>query len=248
MKKRCSILLAIALSVALLGCNVQPTPPSTTAATEPARQVTAPVTTPTEAPISTETEPAAAPSPAEGSAYLLSLPGFLAVFDAPSYDGCYVGSIGEKGVYTIVQEQTDPEGYLWGKLKSGIGWINLSEYHADIPLWAGLGSEALLDFPHHIAVVDDSEYMEYLVFQAKSTLTDVRLISLLPDVGTYTEDSILCTIPELTPDMPLIAQVVFYGDFTTYGLSFTDENGTQRLFAVYISGRNGAPILQEYTP
>ena len=76
----------------------------------------------------------------------------------------------------------------------------------------------------------------------------MRLISLLPDVGTYVEDSILYTIPELTPDMPLIAQVVFYGDFTTYGLSFTDENGTQRLFVVYISGRNGAPILQEYTP
>ena len=248
MKKRCSILLAIALSIALLGCDAQPALPSTTIATEPVPQLTAPVTTPTEAPISTETEPATEPSPTEDPTYLLSLPGFLSVFDAPSYDGCYVGSIGEKGVYTIVQEQTDPEGYLWGKLKSGIGWINLSEYHADIPLFAGLGSEKLLDFPHHIAIADDSEYMEYLVFQAKSTLTNVRLISLLPDVGTYVEDSILYTIPELTPDMPLIAQVVFYGDFTTYGLSFTDENGTQRHFAVYISGRNGAPILQEYTP
>ena len=115
MKKRCSILLAIALSVALLGCDSLPAHPSTSTVTEPATQFTAATTIPTEAPTPTETEPATEPSPTEGSAYLLSLPGFLSVFDAPSYDGCYVGSIGEKGVYTIVQEQTDSEGYLWGK-------------------------------------------------------------------------------------------------------------------------------------
>ena len=157
-------------------------------------------------------------------------------------------SVGQDGVYTIVEEQADEEGNLWGKLKSGVGWICLSELHADLPLIAGLGDAAVLDAPHYFVNVDDAEFSQYIVFQPKSTLTDVQLTMLLPDVGGYTEDTLYDTIPELTPDTPLVAQVVFYGDFTTYGLSFLDEAGTHRQFALYISGRNGAPVLQEYTP
>lgn len=37
------------------------------------------------------------------------------------------GDIKDKGVYTITEEQTDREGKTWGRLKSGAGWIPLSE-------------------------------------------------------------------------------------------------------------------------
>ena len=36
------------------------------------------------------------------------------------------GSCFEKGIYTIVQTATATDGGTWGKLKSGIGWINIS--------------------------------------------------------------------------------------------------------------------------
>jgi uncharacterized protein YgiM (DUF1202 family) len=35
------------------------------------------------------------------------------------------GAIRDKGVYTIVEEQTGPGATKWGKLKSGAGWISL---------------------------------------------------------------------------------------------------------------------------
>ena len=38
-----------------------------------------------------------------------------------------VGSITDKGVYTIVEEKTGVGATKWGKLKSGVGWISLDD-------------------------------------------------------------------------------------------------------------------------
>ena len=35
------------------------------------------------------------------------------------------------GTYTIVEEATDEAGKLWGKLKSGVGWICVSDISAN---------------------------------------------------------------------------------------------------------------------
>ena len=194
-----------------------------------------------------EPEPEPAPEP-EPQSYTVRLSALIPIFDQPTYDGCYVQCVGEDGVYTIVEEKTDEEGSLWGKLKSGIGWIDLTALEQPTPVLAALMDERILEQPHHIAIVDNSEYMVYLVFAATETLTDVRLTMLQPAQIDYVEESTLHTIPEMTPEKPLVAEVVFYGDFTTYGLTFTDESGTERYFALYISGRNGAPVLQEFEP
>ena len=266
MKAFTALVLSVLLLIGMLtGCSSKPiAPESETTPTTEATQPSSPAQIPSEVPDTTKateapTEPAPTEAPteipteppmeaADPLPYTLSLYGFIAIFDEPTYDGCYVQSVGQDGVYTIVEEQTDEEGNLWGKLKSGVGWVCLSELSADLPLIAGLGDASVLDSPHYYVNVDDSEFSEYIVFQPKSTLTDVYLTMLLPDVGGYTEDTLYDTIQELTPDTPLVVRVVFYGDFTTYGLSFQDETGTQRHFALYISGRNGAPVLQEYTP
>lgn len=263
MKKFIIVLFCFTL---LTGCGQKQAAPAPTAAvsvpateapaTEPVPAQTSPSETATEpvaesAPAETSpeevTEPPAAAEAEEFTPYTLSLHSFVSIFDAPTYDGCYTASVGEDGVYTIVEEKADEEGNLWGRLKSGIGWVCLTDLQTELPVRAGLASEKVLESPHHLVIVDNSEYMEYLVFRSTQPLTDVRLTALLPDVGGYKEDCTYETLSQLTPEKPLVAEVVFYGDFTTYGLSFTDEAGTQRQFAVYISGRNSAPILQEYT-
>ena len=45
---------------------------------------------------------------------------------------------------------------------------------------------------------------------------------------------------------PLVADVVFYGDMTAYGLSFTDESGIQRHFAITMSGFDSSLVATEY--
>ena len=55
----------------------------------------------------------------------------LSIYDSPSYSGNIVGEITDKSKYTIVEEYIEPGqtsiGYTWGKLKSGLGWINMYE-------------------------------------------------------------------------------------------------------------------------
>ncbi|MCD7813122.1 MAG: hypothetical protein LUH20_03550 [Lachnospiraceae bacterium] len=64
--------------------------------------------------------------------------------------------------------------------------------------------------------------------------------------GTWKSEEELYTLSELLPGMAFVAGVEFYGDMTGYGISFTDENGFERSFAVHVSGRNGELLLDEY--
>lgn len=53
----------------------------------------------------------------------------LSIYDSPGYSANIVGEITDKSRYTIVEEYIEPGqtsiGYIWGKLKSGVGWINM---------------------------------------------------------------------------------------------------------------------------
>lgn len=52
----------------------------------------------------------------------------LLIYDSPNYNGSVVSEITDQGKYTIVEEFYDESSKSsWGKLKSGIGWINLQD-------------------------------------------------------------------------------------------------------------------------
>ena len=72
-------------------------------------------------------KPTPAPTPSTNSSYTVTLSGSDEVFKQPSRYSAFVQTIGLSGIYTIVEEAYDDMGNLWGKLKSGIGWVLLSE-------------------------------------------------------------------------------------------------------------------------
>lgn len=172
------------------------------------------------------------------------------IFDGPGYDAGYVSTVREAGVYTIVGEALDEEGNLWGRLKSGAGWVDLTHVRspeiAALPVSAGFAEGSLPVDAAHTFLMEDSEYTVWLAFRAYEPLTDVRFVSLaLTDEG-FSIDRTLYALPEMTAEQPLLTGVVFLGDMTTYGLHFRDGSGVRRFFAVSISGRNGMLILEEW--
>lgn len=173
------------------------------------------------------------------------------IFSGPGYDEFCVGTVRKAGVYTIVEEADDGEGHLWGRLKSGAGWIDLthvrSEEIAAWPVSAAFAADCPPANACHAFWTEDGEWVSWLVFRAYEPLTDVRLVEYDMTEADYANPQTLHTLPQLTPDVPFAAGVVFYGDMTTYGLSFTDAAGQQRCFAVSISGRNGMFVLDEVT-
>ena len=172
------------------------------------------------------------------------------IFSGPSYDEFCVGTVREAGVYTIVEEADDGEGHLWGRLKSGAGWIDLThvrdERIAAWPVSAAFARDCPPEGEYLRFAAEESEFTTWIAFRAHAPMRNVHLIS----IDTGTEDGpvpgeTLCILPEMTPGTPFVAGVVFYGDMTAYGLSFTDADGMTRLFQVSTSGRNGMLILDE---
>ncbi len=168
------------------------------------------------------------------------------IFDQPGYDYYIVDTVWEKGLFTIIEEKEDEEGNLWGKLKSGQGWIDLTriEDESKLPVRAGLIEENELPKDYQEVILDDSEYMVRLAFVANEDLKDVRFTSIyLTDDGMV--DDTLYTLNGLKGGQMFVAGVVFTGDFTTFGLEFVDADGNTQYYAAYISGRNGELILGE---
>lgn len=176
----------------------------------------------------------------------------MSIFDNPGYDYLFVQTIWEDGVYTIVEEAQDYEGNVWGRLKSGLGWIDLTklenEQISKPPVRAGIIDSNMLTGDYIEVIVDDSEFSVNLIFIADGILTDARFTSMLPELDGYTEADLLASMDQITPEKPFVASVVFSGDFTTFGLNFVDENGKRRYYAAYVSGRNGELVLEEYEP
>lgn len=168
------------------------------------------------------------------------------IFAEPGYDYTIVDTVWEKGLFTITEEKEDEEGNLWGKLKSGLGWIDLTrvETESKLPVRAGLIEKNELPKDYQEVILDDSEYMVRLAFIANENLKDLRFTSIyLSDDGIV--DDTLHTFKELKEGQMFVAGVVFTGDFTTFGLEFVDVNGDTQYYAAYMSGRNGELILQE---
>ena len=182
----------------------------------------------------------------QDSSYTVKVKAPFDIYKNPEYDSILVDTVWEKGLFTIVEEQEDEEGNLWGKLKSGLGWICLSrvEKDADLAVRAALIEKNEIPKGSMEVIFEESEYMVRLAFVANETLKDVRFTSIyLTDDGLV--DDTLHTIKTLNEGQVFVAGVVFAGDMTTFGLEFVDADGNTQYYAAYISGRNGELVLQE---
>ena len=97
-----------------------------------------------------------------------------------------------------------------------------------------------------------SESAVKVVFSAESTVSDFRLLSIamqdIDENGIFTFSAEeLYSQPELTPERPLEAGLVFLGDIPNNGISFTDDDGNVKYCAVDMSGMDGSLILWEIT-
>lgn len=175
------------------------------------------------------------------------------IYSGPGYDFAFAGTVELAGTYTIVAEEWDDEGNLWGRLKSGAGWIDLTELRRreeiPVPISANYADDTLLHsgkFEHYLS--PDSDHTVKIAFRAHEILTEVSFFSMTFVGENYEKDKELRRMGSMKPDKPLVAEVEFPGDMSMYGISFTDEAGEERYFCVSISGRNGALILTEYFP
>ena len=190
------------------------------------------------------------PAHAQSVPYLQKIKAGQPIYKGPGYFFDSTESVVLDGTYTIVEEYLDDNNALWGRLKSGAGWVDLSdvrgEYDAVLtmtvqepdPYFVGHGS-------YEMYLQEDSEYTMWITFDPSEVVKNVQFVSFrLSDMG-MSVDQVLYTLPELEPGVPLLAGVVFYGDMTTYGLMCTDADGYQKCYTVYQSGYDGSLVVTE---
>lgn len=250
MKKR--ILAWLILGVILLAAGCSDTPPEVPDAIGSAADTNAPLPPQTDetAPITTAPEPPET-VPAKETPYTLKIPRpDIMIYKEPGYDFDPVGKLVDIGTYTIVEESLDAEGIRWGKLKSGIGWIDLDKVDdavGMIPITLEEISRAehkALDCHSH--VIEDAPHTRYLLFEAYEPLRDIRFCYMDFVEDGFQPGETLYTLSEMKPGKPLVIGVIFHGDFTTFGLSFTCDGGYKASYRIYESGRNGGIEMQEY--
>ena len=185
---------------------------------------------------------------ASAESYTVFLPAGKAIHSGPSRDFETVRNLDADGTFTIVEEVWDESGNLWGKLKSGAGWVFLQADGAPLysPIRADYADEALLQSSvHHRLIADSSEYAVHMAFFANETLRNIAFSALeLTDSG-YSVSEPLFILYELTPDIPMVVSAAFPGDMSAYSLTFTDAAGNPHGYTVSISGRDGSLELIE---
>ena len=97
----------------------------------------------------------------------------------------------------------------------------------------------------------DPEYPEAqeILFTTAATVHDFRFIEVHTDWGADTELSpgrVLYELDELTPEAPFVVTWVMFDTANIHrGISFVDEDGARRYFALHASGYDGELFLIE---
>lgn len=95
---------------------------------------------------------------------------------------------------------------------------------------------------------DNSEYETEVVFLAAGEITDFAFCSVetidYTDEGTYkAELKPMHTIVTLNKNEPLIVTMTFWGDIPSYGITYTDSEGTNHSELITLSGEDGSVVL-----
>lgn len=98
--------------------------------------------------------------------------------------------------------------------------------------------------------VNASEFQTLVMFSTNIPVTDFKVLSLTyqdsDEDGNITFDiQTLYTQETLTPERPLVAGLEFIGTIPNNGISYVDQDGTVRTFAVDMSGMDGSLFLWE---
>lgn len=254
MKKLSACILSLLVLALLTGCQMEfpgwPKPAETAAPTATE------ATTPPEAPTQPSGElPTTMPEETaiedDGLPYQLKIHrADQSIYEGPGYDYVFAGTVRERGTYTIVEEVLDYEGNLWGRLKSGAGWVDLTEIrspeYASALISANFADDNLiLHADYHYCPGDISEYRIPIAIRAYGKLRNVELCAFDFVEDDFVMGKAFFTLAEMDAEMPLVAELAFPGDMSMYGIRFVDEYGNTHTYSISISGRNGSLVLAE---
>ena len=185
--------------------------------------------------------------PAFFQPYVQPIPGNQSIYSGPGYDYGFVMALNIPGSYTIVEEAWDYQGNLWGKLKSGVGWVNLTQVRSSNQnpplLTANFANNSEVGTDDYNYITDFSDYAVPILFRANQDLDFVNFYAVDYDYNGLPQLRHLYYHGYMAAGTPMVIVASFPGDMTTYAISFEDSLGNVYYYSIYISGRDGSLVL-----
>lgn len=125
--------------------------------------------------------------------------------------------------------------------------ISDTEYPVPLEPIALVSAKFIENFGEAHYIGEPSDYQVSIGFYAEENWKSFSFSQLSWETETYTVEKELYT-GSMEKGQTFVAQVTFWGDMTTYGISVTDENDNVQHYAVYVSGKDGSLALEAYTP
>jgi len=140
---------------------------------------------------------------------------------------------------------------------------SLPEYNSErahVPAADGAGPSVCAqwakDVPPGVSVCGEfvashAEPQAKILFSSDRAVKDFKVLALafenMDENGKITfAVKELYRLDQLTPDRPLAVVTTFFGSLPNNGLSYVDEDGVTRKFAVNVSGEDGSLVLTEF--
>lgn len=99
-------------------------------------------------------------------------------------------------------------------------------------------------------ILDNSAYATQIGFEVNEPISDVSILCLSLNDDSASDELLfdaeaVYTIPELTPDMPLVVSASFGDTIPTIGISFQASSGDRRIYGITMSGEDQSILLSE---
>lgn len=125
--------------------------------------------------------------------------------------------------------------------------IGTDSFASTVPIRIEYADDTVISAHHYDC--GEEEYVTSLAITANEDVEDLTFSMLTwSESNSYTVEQDYKTVAQLDSGSVFLADIVFYGDLTTYGIRFRDKAGTMRYYCIYISGKDGSLICDEYTP
>ena len=135
-----------------------------------------------------------------------------------------------------------------GKVNTKSDTENTERIIYDIPdpvITADYAEDVTLKGDYHHFIYDDSPYKVQVLFRAYDEITDVSLFAII--IGEREgEREYIYHLDTLDAKKPLLADLGFPGDMSSYGISFRDRNGEEHIYAISQSGMDGSLVTSDY--
>lgn len=173
------------------------------------------------------------------------------IYETPDASKAPIATVKAAAIYTIMEEVRDDIGNVWGRLKSGAGWIIVTELYKEqiegVEIMVDHAPEYMPEGSDYYVCGDDlSQYAAPFVLYTSDTVTDLQIWEL--KLADYDHEAVkpIGTWAEWNPDTAVVVLGSFPLDFSAYGVFFTDSNGAVHKYRVLESGEDSSPVLRQY--